>query len=201
MGLGDLKLDDMIVVALVGCLAATTLTMTVLTFRLPNKGAVLKEQGFQVAHGDFCDTLYVSHGACATRRRRLPFFRDAYRARRSRCFIVFPADLSKIVAATGRCVLPMVVLVSVAVVVMLVAAAVVVVTLVAAVAAGLGPHLDDLRAALLQTLRRRLLRRRLRLDLDDLRPLGLDLDAAHAPPALGRRHPRMRGVGGYFTTC
>jgi hypothetical protein len=61
MGLGDLKLDDMIVVALVGCLAATTLTMTVLTFRLPNKGAVLKEQGFQVAHGDFCDTLYVSH--------------------------------------------------------------------------------------------------------------------------------------------
>ena len=32
MGLGDLKLDDMIVVALVGCLAATTLTMTVLVF-------------------------------------------------------------------------------------------------------------------------------------------------------------------------
>ena len=41
MGLGDLKLDDMIVVALVGCLAATTLTMTVLTFRLPNKGLSL----------------------------------------------------------------------------------------------------------------------------------------------------------------
>ena len=95
--------------------------------------------------------------------------------------------------------LPMVVLVSVAVVVMLVAAAVVVAMLVAAVAAGLGPHLDDLRAALLQTLRRRLLRRRLRLDLDDLRPLGLDLDAAHAPPALGFRHTRMRGVEELFT--
>ena len=96
--------------------------------------------------------------------------------------------------------LPMVVLVSLS---MLVSVAMLVVLvsvamLVAAVAAGLGPHLDDLRAALLQTLRRCLLRRRLRLDLDDLRPLGLDLDAAHAPPALGASTPGCAASGSYI---
>ena len=61
MGFRDWNLDDMIVAGLVGVLVVAGLLTTVLTFHTPSFGSVLKQQSFQVAHSDFCDTLYIEH--------------------------------------------------------------------------------------------------------------------------------------------